>query len=114
MSISKQINFITFNIDKLNLRFIKTSQYLFDFNLQMKHKVDKFNVVSNVFFRFQADVITTKKIDVLKILYESFIELCDDDLITKKSIEYTYHIILIEITNDFKQKLQKIYQKNEH
>ena len=80
----------------------------------MKYKIDKFNVVLNVFFCFQIDVITTKKIDVLKFFYESFIELCNDDLITKKSIEYTYHIILIEITNNFKQKLQKIYQKNEH
>ena len=51
MSISRQINFITFNTNKLNLRFIWTSQYFFDFNLQVKHKIKKFNIIFDVFFK---------------------------------------------------------------
>ena len=114
VSISRQTNFITFNTNKLNLRFIRASQYLFDFNLQMRHKIDKFNIVSNAFFRLQTNVITTKKIDVLKAFYESSIELCDDDLITKESAFLTCHIILIEMTDDFKNKLKKIYVDDSH
>ena len=114
VSISRQINFITFNTNKLNLRLIRASQYFFDFNLQMRHKVDKFNIVSNVFFRLQTDVITTKKIDVLKTLYESSIDLCDEDLITKESAFLTCHIILIEMINDFKNRLKKIYANDSH
>ena len=114
VSILRQTNLITFNTDKLNLRLIRASQYLFDFNLQMKHKIDKFNIVSNAFFRFQTNVITTKKIDVLKTLYESSIDLCDDDLITKESAFLTCHIILIEMTDDFKNKLKKIYANEFH
>ena len=50
--ISQQIIFIIFNSDKLNLRLVKTLQYFFDFNLFVRHKTDKINVVSNVFFKF--------------------------------------------------------------
>ena len=51
MSISRQINFITFNTNKLNLRFIRILQYFFDFNLQVKHKIKKFNIIFDVFFK---------------------------------------------------------------
>ena len=115
VSILQQINFITFNINKLNLRFIKISQYFFEFNLQMKHKVKKFNVISNVFSRLQTDVIINEKIDVFETFYEVFIQLCDDDLtiVFSKSLSI-YHIILIELTNEFKIRLKKIYNKNDH
>ena len=112
--ISQQTSFITFNTNKLNFRFIRASQYFFDFNLQIKHKVDKFNVISNAFFRFQTNVTTTKKIDVFETLYDSLIDLCDDDLITKESAFLTCYITLIEITNDFKNKLKKVYANKSH
>ena len=102
------------NIDKLNFRFIKAFQYFFDFNLQMKHKIDKFNIMSNIFFHFQTNMITTKKINILKVFYESFIQLCVDDEITKKFHALIYHITLIKLTNDFKKKLKKIYQNEIH
>ena len=47
VSIFKQINFIIFNINKFNLRLIKISQYLFNFNITVKHKFNKLNIVSN-------------------------------------------------------------------
>ena len=75
----------------------------------MKHKIDKFNIVSNAFFRFQTNVTIIKKIDVFKTFYDSLIDLCNNDLITKQSIFLTYYIILIEITNDFKNKFKKVY-----
>ena len=52
ISIFKQINFIIFNTNKLNLRLMKAFQYLFDFNIAIKHKFNKSNIVFNVLFRF--------------------------------------------------------------
>ena len=51
ISISRQIILITFNTNKLSLRFVKTSQYLSDFNLFIRYKIDKFNVIFNVLFK---------------------------------------------------------------
>ena len=115
VSILRQINFITFNTNKLNLRFIKASQYLFSFNLQVKHKIEKFNIIFDVFFRLQADVNTIEKIDVFETLYEVLIQLCNDDLVTvlSKSLSI-YYIILIKLTNEFKTRLQIVYNKNDH
>ena len=48
--IFKQINFITFNINKLNLRLIKISQYLFNFNIAIRYKFNKSNIVFNALF----------------------------------------------------------------
>ena len=114
VSISRQTSFTTFSTDKLNLRLIKASQYLSEFNLQVRHKVDKSNIVSNVFFRLQANVTTTKKVDVLKAFYESFVKLCNKNKVTQRPEILTYHIILIKITNDFKNRLQKAYQNKSH
>ena len=50
--ISRQINLTIFIIDKLNLRLIRASQYLFDFNLLIKYKFNKFGVVFNVLLYF--------------------------------------------------------------
>ena len=121
--ISQQINFITFNTNKLNLRLVKTSQYLFNFNLIIKHKSDKFNIISNALFKLQKFIIEIKdKIEVLKSLYDTFIELCHENVIDVEAScaisKYTfllseqffvYHIILIKMTNDFKQKLKQTY-----
>ena len=99
----------------MNLRFIWISQYFFDFNLQMKHKTEKFNVIFDVFLGLQVDVIINEKIDVFETFYEVFIQLCNDDLtiVFSKSLSI-YHIILIELTNEFKIRLQKIYNKNNY
>ena len=115
VSISRQINLITFNTDKLNLRFIRISQYLFDFNLQVKHKIKKFNVIFDVLSRLQTDVIINEKIDVFETLYEVLIHLCKNDLIIvfSKSLSI-YHITFVKLTNEFKIRLQKVYNKNNH
>ena len=43
ISIFRQINFLTFSTDKLNLKLIKVFQYLLSFNLVVKHKSRKLN-----------------------------------------------------------------------
>ena len=117
--ILRQITFITFNTNKLNLKLVKTSQYLSDFNLFIRHKTDKFNVISNVLFKLQVDVTFIEKINVLKLLYKFSIELCKDNLIIK-SIDFLSkqlvcdHIILIKSTNELKKRLKMIYSENSH
>ena len=120
MLISRQINFITFSMNKLNLRLMKTLQYLFNFNLIIKYKSSKFNIISDTLFKLQKFIIKTKdKIEVLKLFYDIFIELCHKNIInaeTSCAISkyifsllkqfFVYHIILIKMTNDFKQKLK--------
>ena len=51
LNIVKQITLIINFIDKLNFRFVKISNYLQKFNLNIKHKFDKQHIVSNAFFR---------------------------------------------------------------
>ena len=53
ISISKQIIFSILNIDKLNLRLIRISQYFSNFNIVLRHKSEKLNIVFNILSRLQ-------------------------------------------------------------
>ena len=77
ISISRQINFIIFNINKFNLRFVKIFQYFSIFNLLIRYKTDKANVVSNILSHFKKKIvmITKNSFEVLKILYKQIIEI---------------------------------------
>ena len=110
ISIFKQINFIIFNTNKFNLRLIKALQYLFNFNITMKHKFNKLNIVLNTLSCLQANVVIIEKVEVLKLLYKSFIQFCNNDLITNISkLLLIYYIILIKIIDDFKRRLKEAY-----
>ena len=111
--INRQIILIISNSDKLNLRLMRTSQYLFDFNLSVRHKVDKANVMSDVLFRLQADVIIIDKIDVFESLYEHILKFTQANLILKTFL-YFHHVTLVEMSNDFKIRLKQAYQNDEH
>ena len=86
---------------------------MFEFNLFIKHKVDKINVVSNAFFRLQTNVLITKKVKMLKSLYDYSLKSLHKNLTTKTFLFYHY-ITLIKILNNFKQRLKQIYKNNEH
>ena len=111
--ISRQIIFIISSNDKLNLRLMRASQYLFDFNLFVRHKVDKANVMSNALFRLQVDVSVINKIDVFESLYEHALKFTQIDLILKTSL-YFHHVVLVKMSNDFKARLKQAYQNDEH
>ena len=49
--ISKQTTLNTTSTNKLNLRLIRASQYLSAFNLELRHKAGKSNVVPNALSR---------------------------------------------------------------
>ena len=119
VSIFRQITFITFNTNKLNLKLVKALQYLFNFNFFIRHKINKFNVIFDVLFKLQVDMTFIKKIDVLKLLYEFSIELYEKNLIIKTMKLLTkqfvcYYMTLIKMTNEFKKRLKMIYDENSH
>ena len=112
-----------FSINKLNLKFIKTSQYFSDFNLIVKHKSEKFNIISDILFKLlKTNIIirTDDWIKVLKTFYETFIDVCHDNLhimtiiflLSKQT--FVYYIILMKMTNYFKQKLKQAYIENRY
>ena len=111
--ISRQITLITFSNDKLNLRFVWVLQYLFDFNLFVRHKIDKINVMSNALSKLQVDVSIIDKIDVFESLYEHALKFTQIDLALKTSL-YFHHVILMKMSNDFKIRFKQIYQNVEH
>ena len=111
--INRQIIFTIFNNDKLNLRFVRISQYLFDFNLFVKHKINKTNVVSDVLFKLQIDVIIIDKIDVFELLYEHILKFTQVNMILKIFL-YFHHMMIVEMSDDFKIRLKQTYQDDEH
>ena len=77
-----------------NIRLIRVSQYLSQFSLDVKHKLDKNNVVSNALFK----LINIETISFEQKDYSEFDAL------------YIYNTTLIEIDKNFKKKLFKITQ----
>ena len=51
----KQISLTTFNTNKLNLRLVKTSQFLSALLIKIKIKSKKFHVISDVLFRLKTN-----------------------------------------------------------
>ena len=70
--ISQKINFIILNINKLNLRLMRAFQYLSMFNLFIRHKTKKTNVVFDTLLRLSGNLTIISKNDskILKTLYK--------------------------------------------
>ena len=100
VKINNQINFSTSFTDKLNLRLIKTSKYIQQFNFIIKHKLEKQHIVSNALFRFEIinENLTTSKNDELNALW-----------IYQKIF---YANTTTEINDEFKQRIIDEYIKN--
>ena len=120
VSIFRQTTLITFNTDKLNLRLVRVSQYLSSFNIVIRHKSDKSNVIFDVLSRLfdklstQSNVID--KTEILDVLYEHSVNLSNHELrfdIIQNLSSINYHVTLIKMSNDFKQRLKIVYTKDE-
>ena len=85
------------------MKFIKISTYLFQFRIEIKHKFEKFNVVSNALSRLSIkSKSTSKSINSLDIDAEN----------SKTDLIYTYVTTFVEIFFEFKKKLIENYAKN--
>ena len=120
VSIFKQTTLVTFNIDKLNLRLIRVSQYLSSFNIVIRHKSNKsnviFDVLSKLFDKLSTQSNVIDKIEILDVLYEHFVNLSNHELrfdIIQNLSSINYHVTLIKMSNDFKQRLKIVYTKDE-
>ena len=96
----KQIKLLFNSIDKLNLYLIKTFTYLFQFALDVRHKLNKQHIVSNVLSRLLFNVESIKWTINLNFNVD------------EKTLNMIYHVILIKMSNEFKKKFKKTYKKN--
>lgn len=102
-SIAKQTHLTTTtNTDKLNLRLVCTSQNLSQFDLDIQHWSGWIHLVFDALLRLLTSMKTIKtEKDDKKILNN----------IKEMNIE-AFHLTLIEMVPDFRERLQKAYQMN--
>ena len=91
LNLIEQITFIVSFIDKLNLRFIRVSNYIQRFNLKIRHKSNKMHIISNAFSRLIN----------LNINFDRFND--------EKKLNVLFIITLIHMKNIFRKKLLKNY-----
>ena len=104
--ISKQTSLTSSSTDKLNLHLVRASQYLSQFEILVKHKSGKSNVVPDALSRLKAN--PSKQLDttgILDSLHTDCAEWNDDP-------PHTYHITLVEISDSFKQDLIQAYKND--
>ena len=111
VQISRQTTLSTSSTDKLNLRLVRASQYLSGFNLAIRHKAGKSNVVPDALSRLQADSASEEKQAVLESLYGTSIQL-ESEATTPPDPLPVYHTTLVEMSDDFKKRLIDAYQKD--
>ena len=99
LNIVKQITLIINFIDKLNFRFVKISNYLQKFNLNIKHKFDKQHIVSNAFFRLA-------NANTKQLLWKSFTKA------EKNVLDVLFTVSLIEMNFAFREKILIEYKTN--
>ena len=117
--IFKQTILIITNIDKFNLQLIRVSQYFFNFNLIICYKTEKFNIISNVLSRLlnMSQLNIKNKINVFDVFYNHYFNFSNNEfrfVILQNMSIIAYYIILIKMFDDFKQKLKVVYVSNNH
>ena len=94
VSISRQTTLSTSNTDKLNLRLVRASQYLSMFDLDIRYKPGKRNVVPDALSRLLRDRIETS-------------ELGDEEGILDALTTYVYAASLVEMSPDFRKRISE-------
>ena len=103
IDIVKTIKLISNFTNKLNLRLIRVSTYLSQYDLDIHHKPENQHVVLDVLSRL-------KSLKDFKDSIEDILDFDYDDF-TEVSIS-AYHITLVEMTDSFKTRLKEEYMKN--
>ena len=99
-SISNQTIISSDNINKLSSRLVKASTYLLQFDLNVKYKIEKSNVVSNALSRFfvMSDSKDSTKMNALNLnTYYNSITIISNTI-------HVFQETLISITDDFKRR----------
>ena len=96
LAIVKQTSFSTSSTDKLNLRLVRTSDYIQRFDFVIRHKSNKLHLISNAFSKLSIKTNTTN---------------CHLEKFEKK-LDVLYTTSLVEMSSDFRAKQIKEYSKN--
>ncbi len=98
-----QISLFFFNTDKLNLRLIQASQYLFTFKLNIRYKSDNKNLILNALFHLlrERSFKNILSINIKEIL--EFLHTAVKDF--KNYYTYASAVTLVEMSANFRQKL---------
>ena len=91
---------------------------MLDFNLTIRYKVGKCNIVPNTLLRLLAYILLEPLVDynnrVLNILYRYvLVEVLNKVLLLLELLLITYYITLVKLLNNFKSYLRKVYEKDE-
>ena len=93
LNIVNQTSFTTSFIDKFNFRFVRISNYIQRFDLDIRHKFDKQHIVSNALFKLASDNVNASNHD-------------DDEL------NALFIISFVEMKSKFKQRILNDYKTN--
>ncbi len=110
ISIARQISLFFFNTDKLNLRLVRTSQYLFTFKLNIRYKSDNKNLVLNALFRLLRersfnDALSIEIKEILETLHTAMKDF-------KNYCTYAFAVSLVEMSANFRQRLLQAMKIN--
>ena len=103
--------------NKLNLRLICVFQYLSRFNISLRHKTEKVNMIFNVLSKLKnVQLDENNKKNIFENLYNNSVllnELKKIDSLFEQTITM-YANTLIKLSQNFKKKLVKTYEKNKY
>ena len=97
-----KIKLNTTNIDKFNLKLIRISIYFSQFRIEIQHRFDKFNIISNALSRLSMKSSIKNRINNLNI----------DPKNTKVDQIYAYAIILMKMFSKFRKTIMNKYVQN--
>ena len=107
-SIVKQTTLNSENIDKLNFRFVRISTYFSQFNIDVRYKTERINIVSNALFRLSA-INFFKNVEHMNTLdIDSYHCFMQDIFISAHAFQES----LIFMTSNFRIKLIENYSEN--
>jgi hypothetical protein len=104
--ITAVIKLITSSTNRLNMKLIRAFMYLSQFRLNIRHRSEKFNIISDALSRLSVKKNNSshEALNLNLDHFQSNIEDSENDQI------YAYFTILIEMSTDFRSKIQKEYQ----
>ena len=130
IDIVKHTTLLSSTIDKLNLRFVRAFQYLSQFSLNIRHRVDKLNIVFDALSRLaiiveQNDDLDENTLDEIDVYVDD-----SNTLIVIKLVKHVarerdnvvatnivddvvfFHACLIQMSDEFKKKFIDVYVKS--
>ena len=106
--IVKQTTLSSENIDKLNLRFVRASAYFSQFDIDVRYKADKANIMSNVLSRLFSINAFRNFVNMNTFDIDSYHEAIENIFINNHAFQKTFVIM----TSEFKIKLITAYFEN--